>query len=159
MQKTEKEEINMPILSGITKNIKTLGKVGGFAYALQHEAQVAGTDFGSHIQHIMTEALRSPHFPNIGHVIYDLTKNPTAVPLKNAIMLFLAGEVLDMTGLVKGKWPKLMKDVGKNAAIGVAAYSVIKHATIWRSPGGPIGSTTIGENFASAPKIGVYNEY
>lgn len=123
----------MPIISGLTKKVDLLGKLAGFGYGLSNFAGVAGRPAGDILNDIITGAIRYPHFPNIQNVLNDLLLGNANGPLKNMIMGYIGGELMDQLG-VAGKWPKIIKDFTFNGAIGVALWSLIAFSTAYNSP-------------------------
>lgn len=119
-------------MSKVTGNIDNLGKIIGFAYGAQKTAP-DGSAIG-HIEWMINQGMKDPHFPNITHTLQDLTKGMSSQPLKDTIKIALLGELLSYLKL-GGKWANLIKRGGWNAAMGVAIFSVIAHSTMWHSKG------------------------
>lgn len=143
----------MPILGKISSKLPLIGKLGGVFMAASASAPYNNTDAFGLIGGMAEGAIKQLHFPNVEHVVNDLLKGINAKPMKQAIVLAVAGELMGALG-VQTKYAKLIKDFGYNAAMGVAALSIIGHSTLWFSPG---PQSTIKDNFAAAPMMGAYD--
>lgn len=119
-------------MSKVTGNIDNLGKLVGVAYGLQKSNPSVG--FTENLEWMINQAMKDPHFPNVSHIIRDLTTGMSSAPLKDTVKIALLGEVLSYLKL-GGKWANLIKRGGWNAAMGVGIFSVLAHATMWHSPG------------------------
>lgn len=144
----------MPILNGITKNVDNLGKIGGALMALGAAGSYGSIGIGDVIQKMISSAIKDLHAPNLTNIVYDLSGGVMAEPLKNSIMLALAGEALDAVGYGK-KWADLMKKAGWNAAVGVVLTDVALRCTVWHSPNEKQPTFT-EKNFSMAPLASSY---
>lgn len=119
------------LVGKVTGNIDNIGKIVGFAYGLQKSGSASFTE---NLEWMIQQAFKDPHFPNVSHIITDLTQGMSSGPLKETIKIALLGEILSYLKL-GGKYANLIKRGGWNAALGVGIFSVAAHATMWHSPG------------------------
>jgi len=138
------------IVSQITGNVDNIGKIVGFAYGVQKSNPAVG--FTENLEWMITQAFNDPHFPNVSHIITDLTKGMSSAPLKDTVKIALLGEILSYLKL-GGKWANIIKRGGWNAALGVGIFSLAAHATMWHSEGQktPSGS---GASVGNSPSWG-----
>jgi hypothetical protein len=139
------------LIGKITSNIDDVGKLVGFAYGLQANAVRDGLSFMDQLNYLISQAMTDPHFPDLGHVVSNLTVGGASEPLKNTIKIALLGEVMDYLGF-GGKWASILKKGGWNAALGVGLFSLVGHATMWHSPGPSKGSNGGNPNESNSPQ-------
>lgn len=151
------ETIIMPIINSITKNVDKLALIGGGLYGLGEAGKPYNLNSFEVVKGILDRALTEPHVPDLGNVFYDLTRGAFSGPLKNMILVYIAGELMDMLKF-QPKWAKTLKTVGTNGSIGVLAGDLLLRSTWWHSQKNQSGtfSNSVTQNFAKAPNMGAY---
>jgi len=140
------------IFSKIEGNADKLGGLLGFFGGASDVGKAWWGDGQAHTFDMLriniTDLMKDPHIPDIGHVLGDLTQGYERSTFFAALMAWIGGYVLkevDMDPAIT-KLGSALSKAGFGAALGVTAYAVVKRSGTTHSGGEPAGQPYGGHN-------------
>lgn len=125
--------MNFDNIIGKLENDK-LGMVIGFGLT---EQAIGRGDLIGELSKQVSSLFTEPHIPDLGSVLYDLTKGDASRTFKPLLLAAIGGWILASADLhpLLNKLGRILKNVGFNGAIGGAGASFFAHATAHYSQG------------------------
>lgn len=141
MQEEEAVVMDIGNFRGILSKLDNdnLGKIAGFVLTQMQYDKTRGYGWFGNLQAEIAAAMRDPHFPNLEHVMMDLTSDAWAGKIfKGSLQAGVIGWILHEADLHPDltRIGKILKTLGFNAAIGAAGVAVLDNCTVSHSPAG-----------------------
>jgi hypothetical protein len=126
------------IIGKVESNIENIGKIVGFAYGIQKQAQAENKPFMDHAEYLVHQLMSDPHIPDLGHLITDLTGPWGNKAVKDSVMITLVGMGMEYIDIVPqmSRYGKILSKLGWNMTLGSLGYLLARYSSIAHSSGG-----------------------